>query len=356
MVGKKAICRFYRQLRHSTLASINEIHSLDSLAASYVGWIIPWAMILQHCHIIRDSEPQIVSRTGICARLSLIWNSDPISRPAVGFLCRPRPIPGMNPAMACLCVLTITSCLMDMLSSYVSSPMWVRSSICLWCIHKNQIRKFVFVNYFNDPMLQQCHGKAIALDIRDPHAPFPSLFIIHEMRVRGFHPFEPTQPAMADDAPWQDWILLDGVFDNASGSFKRDSPPDNGDNGFSAQSQPQFQPTTMSTGDAPSGGRRVTLNADVVADILAATYAMPSWKACQVDGTSWTGTAQENIQKYVSSIGAAGHWPPMSYLVDRGGSRKPILNLQDGWVGWMSVLSFCIINVINIFSFERYLG
>jgi hypothetical protein len=30
---------------------------------------------------------------------------------------------------------------------------------------------------------------------------------------------------------------------------------------------------------------------------------MPSWKACQVEGTSWTGTAQENIQKYVSSIG-----------------------------------------------------
>jgi len=30
---------------------------------------------------------------------------------------------------------------------------------------------------------------------------------------------------------------------------------------------------------------------------------MPSWKACQMDGTSWAGTAEENIQKYVSSIG-----------------------------------------------------
>jgi hypothetical protein len=127
------------------------------------------------------------------------------------------------------------------------------------------------------------------------------------MRVRGFHPFEPIEPAMPDDGPWQDWILSDGVFDNVSGSFKRDSPPVNGDNGnnFSAQSQPQFQPTTTSSGDASSGGRRITLNADVITDILAATRAMPSWKACQVEGTSWTGTAQENIQKYVSSIGVA---------------------------------------------------
>ena len=167
----------------------------------------------------------------------------------------------------------------------------------------------MFVNYSNQPILEQFHGKAIGLDIRDRHAPFASLFILHEMRVRGFHPFEPTDPAMPDDVPWQDWILSDSVFDNVTGSFKRDSPPDNTDNGnnrFSAQSQPQFQPTTTSTGVASSGERRLTMNADVIAEILAATHAMPSWKACQVDGTSWTGTAQENIEKYVSSIGVTG--------------------------------------------------
>jgi len=47
----------------------------------------------------------------------------------------------------------------------------------------------------------------------------------------------------------------------------------------------------------------LALNPDVIADILAATRAMPSWKACQMEGTGWTGTAEENIQKYVSSIG-----------------------------------------------------
>jgi hypothetical protein len=176
-------------------------------------------------------------------------------------------------------------------------------------IHKNQVRKFVFVNYSNDPVLEQFHGKAIALDIRDRHAPFPSLFILHEMRVRGFHPFQPIEPAMPDDAPWQDWILSDSVLDNATGPFKRVSPPDDGDDGntFSVPSQPQSQLTRMSTCDASSGERRVTMNADIIADILAATHAMPSWKACQMEGTSWTGTAQENIEKYVSSIDVTSH-------------------------------------------------
>jgi hypothetical protein len=53
---------------------------------------------------------------------------------------------------------------------------------------------------------------------------------------------------------------------------------------------------------APSGQRTLALNANIIDDIFAATRAMPSWKACEVEGTSWTGTAEENIQKYISSI------------------------------------------------------
>jgi hypothetical protein len=92
-----------------------------------------------------------------------------------------------------------------------------------------------------------------------------------------------------DNTPWQDWILSDSVFDDAMGSFRRDNPPDNGDNAndsFSVQSQPQFQPTRMSTGDASSGERKIALNEDVIAEIVAATRAMPSWTASEVDGMS----------------------------------------------------------------------
>ncbi|KAF8346175.1 hypothetical protein F5887DRAFT_1271855 [Amanita rubescens] len=160
------------------------------------------------------------------------------------------------------------------------------------------IRKFVFINYSGDEYLQQFHGKAIALDINDRYA-FPSLFIIQEMRVRGFHPFQPVAPTVPDDILWQDWISSRQVFDNASNSFKRDSLPLN-DNNRSAEAQLPLHPMTT----APSGQRTLALNADVIADILAATRAMPSWKACEVEGTSWTGTVEENTQKYISSIGA----------------------------------------------------
>jgi hypothetical protein len=36
-----------------------------------------------------------------------------------------------------------------------------------------------------------------------------------------------------------------------------------------------------------SGTRKLELNAGVIADILAVTHAMPSWKACQMENTSW---------------------------------------------------------------------
>ena len=129
------------------------------------------------------------------------------------------------------------------------------------------------------------------------------------MRVRGFYPFEPVSPVISRDFPWQDWITSDGVFDETSGSFKRAAPPSgngNDDNGGSAQ--PQL-PTT-SAGGGPSDGLTLELNSDVIAEILSVTRAMPSWKACQMEGTSWTGTAEENIQKYVSSIGVEDSQPP----------------------------------------------
>jgi hypothetical protein len=161
----------------------------------------------------------------------------------------------------------------------------------------------VFINYAGDPDLQQFHGKAIALDIKDRQGPFPSLFIIHEMRVRGLHPFEPPTPdIVSNDIPWQDWISSDDV---ASDSFNRRRPPGNGNDSGSTQPLPQIQPLSLIAGDTSSGGHTLALNEDVVDEILA--HAMPSWKACEIEGTNWIGTAEENIEKYVSSIGVQGN-------------------------------------------------
>ncbi|EPS99344.1 hypothetical protein FOMPIDRAFT_1124464, partial [Fomitopsis schrenkii] len=160
-----------------------------------------------------------------------------------------------------------------------------------------RIQRFVFVNYSGNSSMQAFHGKAIALDINDKHAPFPSLFIIHEMRVRGHNPFQPVSPDTPDDITWQDWITTDGVLqeDGGPGLFRRDGP----------RHSPVINalpPTTMET-SAGGTGISMALNQDVIMEILTASRASPSWKACVMEGTSWEGSAEENIDKYVKTVG-----------------------------------------------------
>ncbi|KAF8555655.1 hypothetical protein OG21DRAFT_1460685 [Imleria badia] len=158
-------------------------------------------------------------------------------------------------------------------------------------------QKYVFINYSDNPDDRQYHGKAIALQPSHRYAPLPSLFIIHEMRVRGFNPFQPIDPSLPHDLVWQDWILSDGEFGNTDTVSSDRSPSGN------QSAQPLQQVQLMPTVSGHTGGRRLALNAGIISEILAATRAVPSWKACQVEGTSWTGTAEENIQKYISDIG-----------------------------------------------------
>ncbi|KIM45497.1 hypothetical protein M413DRAFT_442161 [Hebeloma cylindrosporum] len=165
------------------------------------------------------------------------------------------------------------------------------------------VQKFVFINHADAYELRPFHGKAIALDIKDRYAPFPSLFIIHEMRVRGHNPFAPAVHELPDDIPWQDWILSMDLLIDTTNSFKRNKPPPTQSPPNPYSNNSGFRPTTMNAGSASSNQRLVAMNADVINDILAATFAMPSWRACQIEGTSWTGTGEENIKKYISSIG-----------------------------------------------------
>ena len=126
----------------------------------------------------------------------------------------------------------------------------------------------MFVNYSDKQDLQQFHGKATALDITHRHATFPSLFIIHELRIRGFQPFQPISPAIPIDIRWQEWIVSDGVIDNASGTFRRNKLADNN---HDLLAEVNSQPTTST--------RAVALNPDVISEIPAARRAMPSWGA-----------------------------------------------------------------------------
>ena len=170
-------------------------------------------------------------------------------------------------------------------------------------IHMKQANKFVLIDYSDeyDEDIHPYHGKAIALDISDRYAPFASLSIIHEMRVRGYHPFHDTTPELPDTIDLQGWITTRGVLDNTESHFLKHIPG----SGPGLPQMPSMTggwPTSEGAGPSTSGTQTLELNEKVIADILAATLASPSWKACVIEGTSRTGSAEENKQKYLSIL------------------------------------------------------
>jgi hypothetical protein len=177
------------------------------------------------------------------------------------------------------------------------------SLFCVTYSHEKQVNKFVLINYCDIEQLRPFHGRAVALDTEDAYAPFTSSFVIHEMRVRGFHPFEDPSPFVPADKAidWQSWVTTDGVWDSTNARFHRRA------NGLGQRrvSGPQIPSMTpINSGEASDirGTQLPQLNNNVISDILAAMYATPSWKGCVKEGTSWAGTAEENIEKYHTTI------------------------------------------------------
>ena len=147
--------------------------------------------------------------------------------------------------------------------------------------------------------MKKHHGKAIALDKRDRYVSFASLFIIHEWRVRGCNPFQPLAPTIPAKILWQDWIK----FDKKSG-FQRDTPPASPRRKDVYRLTPQRQSLPASTSGAGASTQILpALDNDFIAEILAITRSLPTWKACELENTSWDGTAEENTKKYLDKSG-----------------------------------------------------
>ncbi|KAF9458123.1 hypothetical protein BDZ94DRAFT_1174250 [Collybia nuda] len=171
---------------------------------------------------------------------------------------------------------------------------------CFFIRYIPNIKKYILINFSGEESFEAYNNKIIALDVNDYLSPLPSLFIIHEMRVRGLHPFSTPQVDIPENILWQDWITAGGFCNEATSTLKRDAPL-----GQEAPSQLQQFNTTVDTGGVPSSGLQLTSKDEVIAEIFAATRASPSWKACQIEGTSWAGTAEENTEKYISEIGVS---------------------------------------------------
>ena len=188
------------------------------------------------------------------------------------------------------CVVPITKTLLHTASSYDIFPRWVKPNHIRDCHNINgqkQQMKYVLVNYSRGRRRAIFHGKALKLEVDHPYSPFPSILLIHEMRVRGHNPFalEPDDISpMIEDVDWKREEISDTKHDAA----------------MNLQEGGMILPNTVtgttsgnSSGGVPAGMRSLPLNDDVIQEILTATRESASWKACVEEGrTSWDGTAE----------------------------------------------------------------
>ncbi|KAF8967442.1 hypothetical protein BDZ97DRAFT_1656355 [Flammula alnicola] len=168
-----------------------------------------------------------------------------------------------------------------------------------------QIEKFVFVNFSRDPEDEQYHGKAVFLDPGHRLCPMANVFVIHEMRVRGRWPFLLDRD-IAEDPESMDWLLASGGGGVAveDTSPTRTAAPSNilaasGISSGGIEVRDPVDPIDPTASQTAKPGRiRISLDSSTIEQILAASRASASWKVCEIEGTSWEGTADENARKY----------------------------------------------------------
>ena len=133
------------------------------------------------------------------------------------------------------------------------------------------------------------------MDADHSHAPFPATFLVHEQRVRGYWPFSRPSPIPPSNPfPKQDWIISDAE-DVSAGE-------NGGGEGSYSVAMKKEGSKTMCNLISSSDTTSFALDAETIDKIISASRKSESWKACVQEGTSWEGTAEENIVKYKGNI------------------------------------------------------
>lgn len=203
-----------------------------------------------------------------------------------------------------------------------------------------QYKRFCFVNHSQDGTLEQYHGRAINLNADDSRVPFHGAFLSQEMRVRGRWLFRADRP-ISLPIDWQTWIPTiadndgdsdgdDGDNGNGSGGHGhgRWHGGGNGSPGPARGSTRSIFPSAMPPLLTPDSGFG-NLNEDTSFSAYAATRQQPltftptnpftnpaelqaikhsfsqqpNWKAAVVEGETWEGTAEDNIEKWQKLVG-----------------------------------------------------
>ncbi|KAF5352052.1 hypothetical protein D9758_009376 [Tetrapyrgos nigripes] len=133
-----------------------------------------------------------------------------------------------------------------------------------------------FVNYgdTNEPY-NKLHFKYIGLQPEERYSPIPALFLIHECRVRSFHPFKSIQE-LPSDFQWADWVPRTAQNDIDRSLPPPPSPPDESphqDNMISAnETGGGYDSTRTATGETS----RLTFDEHTIQEILQAQRDLPT--------------------------------------------------------------------------------
>ena len=66
----------------------------------------------------------------------------------------------------------------------------------------------MFINFSRYQYLEKFHGKPVNLDPDHEHCPFPALFLIQEMRTRGFFPQYTDRPISCSSSTYNSEIMM----------------------------------------------------------------------------------------------------------------------------------------------------
>ena len=148
-----------------------------------------------------------------------------------------------------------------------------------------QHRVFVFINFSQERSLEKYHGKTVALNPNHVLTPFPALFLIQEMRTRGFHPWRTDRPIPQPLAPTYDvddnsgeMADFGGVSDTGvgfGGSSGMAGPSGHGEMASSSSSGPR--PPSTGTNQPSSAKRTTSVLSKVLKVSKSAFLRKQSW-------------------------------------------------------------------------------
>lgn len=152
--------------------------------------------------------------------------------------------------------------------------------------------KFVIINHSRLPELEVFHGHATLLSC-NPTMPFPIAFLFIEARTRGYWPDQPDRHLHVQRAKTPYALSL--------------PPPSIIDETMAANASTVGRGAWSSAGASYDGKGTIHLsdpfaNPKELEELMAGYRRLPTWKAAIVEGTSWAGTAEENIALYRREI------------------------------------------------------